>query len=314
MGVDRDRLAPVVLALLAVVALGAAAATLNTAVGGDSIGSGGATGPGSGEGFSLGTQNETQMSTGDPLVPPWLLELVMGVMILLGLVGVAYLLYREGRTFLYRLAVVAAAATLFGLLLNLVLQGREPGENAGGLPFGRSPMSLPGGSAAADATPEVVTEPPVVVLLLAAVVVAVLAAVVLRSTGDDEADEPVTPEPEPAEEPSLGAVGDAAGRAADRIEDDVSVSNAVYDAWRDMTGYLDVSNPDTSTPGEFADAAVAAGMRPDDVRELTELFETTRYGGAPVDDERADRAVRALRRIEDGYADADPDESGGGGR
>nr|WP_282594522.1 DUF4129 domain-containing protein [Halomarina salina] len=69
-----------------------------------------------------------------------------------------------------------------------------------------------------------------------------------------------------------------------------------------MTDPLDLSR-ETSTPGEFAAAAVDAGMSRDDVGELTRLFERTRYGGVAVDEGREQRATTALRRIERTYGD-----------
>lgn len=107
-------------------------------------------------------------------------------------------------------------------------------------------------------------------------------------------------EEEEAETP-LADVGAAAGRAADRIEGDADPTNEVYRAWRAMVRHLDVENPDATTAAEFADAAVAAGMDPDDVATLTDLFDDVRYGGYDPA-ARADRAVAALRRIERAYA------------
>jgi hypothetical protein len=70
-----------------------------------------------------------------------------------------------------------------------------------------------------------------------------------------------------------------------------------------MTGYLDVDSPESSTPAEFADAAVDAGMSDGDVDELTRLFEEVRYGGKDPTDDRESRALAALRRIDSEYAD-----------
>ena len=70
-----------------------------------------------------------------------------------------------------------------------------------------------------------------------------------------------------------------------------------------MTTHLPVDNPASSTPAEFADAAVAAGMDREDVAELTRLFEAVRYGDEPITPEREDRAVAALRNIERSYGD-----------
>lgn len=102
----------------------------------------------------------------------------------------------------------------------------------------------------------------------------------------------------------------AAGAAADELEADVSLENAVYRAWAEMTDALDIDRPETSTPTEFADAALEAGLHPDDVSELTALFEEVRYGTAEPTAEREDRARDALRRIEQTYADVDEKNRG----
>jgi hypothetical protein len=68
-----------------------------------------------------------------------------------------------------------------------------------------------------------------------------------------------------------------------------------------MTRTLRVDRPATSTPAEFADAAVDAGMDPDDVSELTELFEAVRYGAEQPTEDHTRRAKKALRRIERTY-------------
>jgi hypothetical protein len=133
----------------------------------------------------------------------------------------------------------------------------------------------------------------VVLLALAAV-----AAVGVLTRGPSEDDAPDADESTAA----TAAVGRAAGRAADRIEDEAAVDNEVYRAWAEMTDLLDVPDPETSTPREFQAAAVDAGMAADDVRELTRLFETVRYGGAEPDGEAEERAVAVLRRIETAYA------------
>jgi hypothetical protein len=43
-------------------------------------------------------------------------------------------------------------------------------------------------------------------------------------------------------------------------------------------------------------------MDPDDVDELTRLFERVRYGDERATDARAERAVAALRRVESAYS------------
>lgn len=108
------------------------------------------------------------------------------------------------------------------------------------------------------------------------------------------------------QDPSAGtgidAVGRAAGRAADRIEASEEFDNEVYRAWAEMATSLEVEHPDSSTPSEFATAAVDAGMDREDVEGLTRLFEDVRYGGRSPTPEREHAAVETLRRIEDQYA------------
>jgi hypothetical protein len=137
--------------------------------------------------------------------------------------------------------------------------------------------------------------------VLGVVTLALAAAVLtLRSVSGsaDETDD--DSESEGVSQRSPEAVA-AAGRGADAVADaggDPSeLSNAVYRTWYEMTAALDVSNPDTATPGEFATAARSAGLDADAVDDLTTVFEAVRYGDEPVADHE-DRALAALRRIE----------------
>ncbi|MDT3437176.1 DUF4129 domain-containing protein [Haloarcula sp. 1CSR25-25] len=132
------------------------------------------------------------------------------------------------------------------------------------------------------------------------VVVAVAGVVYLRGTGtetwpttDDDSDDDAGDAAV-----SRAELGVAAGRAADHLAVDAPSENAVYRAWREMTEVLDVPNPESSTPGEFAAVAEQAGMEPDDVATLTDLFEAVRYGDSEPTDERERRAEQALRNIE----------------
>lgn len=118
------------------------------------------------------------------------------------------------------------------------------------------------------------------------------------ATGEDEAEG----QPDPAD---LDAVAAAAGRAADRIQAESPVDNEIFRAWVEMTGHLPVARPDTSTPREFEQAAVEAGFDAEPVGELTDLFESVRYGRESVTDDREARAVEALRRVEAQYEGED---------
>jgi hypothetical protein len=145
--------------------------------------------------------------------------------------------------------------------------------------------------------------PTYLLFFLLVIAVGVVGVLVLTSDHDQiEEEATVDDEDEEDASPNVRAVGRAAGRAADRIETSSEFENEVYRAWAEMTTHLNVDRPESSTPGEFAAAAVDAGMDRDDVEELTDLFTEVRYGGAAVTDDRERQAVAVLRRIEATYA------------
>lgn len=98
-------------------------------------------------------------------------------------------------------------------------------------------------------------------------------------------------------------IGRTAGDAADRIEDAADPGNEIYRAWRTMAAQVGVADPQTSTPAEFADAAIEEGLDPEHVAALTGLFEAVRYGHREVTEERERRAIERLRAIEREHAD-----------
>lgn len=304
---DRDRLTAVALAGLAVLAFGAAAATLDVTSepGGGIAGPGDEESVGAGGGdFSLGGFNTTTDADGGG-IPRWVFQLVLSVVVLAGLAAL-YIYYREHG--LAQLAKLAAGLVVLQVLLVLIIRGVPAFDlglrNGTGL-FGEGDISPPGGGAAGSGAEEGLraVDPPTVLLALVGLVLLGAVVVVLRSTGDDHES---ALEPVEAGRPDVTAVGRAAGRAADRIDADAEVTNEVYRAWREMTEHLAVDNPDASTPAEFAAAAAEAGMDPADVDELTRLFEDVRYGDAPPTEDREARAVAALRRIEAAYAEGEP--------
>jgi len=151
----------------------------------------------------------------------------------------------------------------------------------------------------------------IIAILFVVAALGVVAAVFLRDDGEDEQ---IATEPEIDEEERQAVIGSAAGEAADRIENEAELENEVYRAWAKMAEPLPVEQPQTSTPAEFASAAREAGIEREDVSELTTLFEEVRYGTAAPTEEREQRAVEALRRIERHYAEdrpIDSDDSGG---
>ena len=308
--VNRDTLAAVLLALLAVVALGVAAATLDSAVsvGGGGFGGAGDGGGPSGEGDDAGLSS-TPSGGGIISLPLVCYEFLREPPALLAFAAVLLVLsaffYRDTGSALATGVVVGALGTpvaMLGWLLSACRPVEEgfqfdlgfaiTGER-GFLPEGGG-GGLGSGDGAAS-TPE---------LLFALVVVAALvgSVIVLLSAGGDDEPDPGEAETgsdeEPPEDPDLRAVGRVAGAAANRIERS-DADNEVYRAWRDMTDVLDVDRPASSTPAEFAAAAVAAGVDAEPIEELTAVFERVRYGGEEATAERERRAAAALRRIEE---------------
>jgi len=138
------------------------------------------------------------------------------------------------------------------------------------------------------------------------VLLGVLSGVVFVLTRSDDRSDPSVEPIQTTGPTELQSVGAAAGRAAERLDGAASFENAVYEAWHRMASSLSVSNPDATTPREFADRAIDAGLSPEDVHDLTDLFETVRYGNEPVTEQRRQRARETLRRIETAYGeDAD---------
>lgn len=240
----------------------------------------------------------------------WLRGLTAQLALLAGLAGVFALLRWRFDAMIGAVGVVLVAYPGLFVYIALASCGNRsllpdigptdgPSEEGGGLVGG------PGG----------VTSPslPTQILLFAVLATFVLVALLVltgdhdqtrsESGGGDDVEE------EASGAASVAAIGAAAGRAADRIEDaedDADFENEVYRAWAEMTDPLSVDSPAASTPGEFANAAAAAGMDPADVDRLTDLFERVRYGGASPTPERERAAVETLRRIEATYAGERP--------
>ncbi|HKL28353.1 MAG TPA: DUF4129 domain-containing protein [Natrialbaceae archaeon] len=143
-------------------------------------------------------------------------------------------------------------------------------------------------------------------LILAVVVLPLTAFFGLRSHRSE--DDP-NPNPGMETDEPLTGVGQVAGRAADRIEGSVGdVDNEVFRAWKRMTDFVDVPEPKSSTPAEFARAARDAGMDEDDVSLLTDLFRSVRYGGEEATEDREQQAIEALRAIAAAYGEGGDEE------
>ncbi|WP_049898738.1 DUF4129 domain-containing protein [Halococcus agarilyticus] len=298
---NRDAFGPVLIAVLAVVALGVGAATLDQIdAGGEGVGisDGDDTGPGSGEAVDFGQPGPIEME--NPLsIPPVAVRLLAALFIIGLLVG----LY-AWRDDLRELAAVFGFTAIAVLLLYLLYNWIGSGSQGGKQGFsGDREFELPGGGTVSDGAQTVTTDPTALTVIVGVVLLVAIVVLLLfvRGSGRTEADAETAAEDPEAD--VTASVGRAAGRAADRIADEGEARNEVYRAWEEMTDHLDVANPGSSTPGEFARAATDAGMTRGDVDELTDLFRTVRYGGRRVTDDRESRAVTALRRIEREYAE-----------
>jgi hypothetical protein len=294
--VNRDALGPALVALLAIVALGIGASALDTRSTGGTAGSGG--GIGDGTVFGLGQLAPTDTNAG-PAIPKIVLQLLV-VALYIGLLVGLYLWrdnLREFGTIVAGMAIFVLTAAVVLLYGDFGSSGKSNSSGARG--FFERPLSIPGGGSGQSSNEALtVTNDPLLLALAVAAALIIGVVVLVRFRNDDS-----TPESEPEAEnaETMTELGRVAGRAADRIADDADPTNEVYRAWHEMTNQLELSNPESSTPGEFARAATDAGIAREDVDELTDLFRIVRYGGSDPTAERESRAVSALRRIEDEY-------------
>ncbi|WP_224447638.1 DUF4129 domain-containing protein [Haloprofundus salilacus] len=319
---QRETALRIGLAALAVCALALAAATLDSAVVTEDGGSLGL-GPSDSGAVGGGQEGETAPLGGEdgsaaPLLSfcvPWLTQwwvapAIVGAFLIMNAVA----RYRTG-SYLLGLAFTVSFGSLV-LIFYVLLTSCVTAESSFGLGGGEMTNNssiFPGsaGSSGLTGTGQTVTTPTIVLLAVLGVVLVGALLLLFVSTGDDDALGGDTVEDDADPIPDVAALGEAAGRAADRIEANADTDNEVYRAWVEMTGLLDVDNPRTSTPSEFAAAAKDAGMAREDVRELTDIFEHVRYGDGEVTAEREQRAVAALRRIESAYGEGSEGTDGG---
>ncbi|WP_256684582.1 DUF4129 domain-containing protein [Halococcus qingdaonensis] len=304
---NRDALGVVVLAALAIlaIAVGAAAIDAPTQTAGSATGSGGGSGGFFGEGqiFDLGQQAQIDSSGGSGVIEA-LLQLLVIVLVGGFLLGLYVLRDELGLRDLGVVALgsVVLAGLLFGLYRLLGLLGNNDAANGSGVASRRTPVFPGGGSdGAADSVAQTVSTDPLLVLAVATVFLVGIGLLVRSgwTTDEDKNNGEPTPAASNSSSPSVAELGRAAGNAADRIADDTSTDNEIYRAWREMIEQLNMGNPRSRTPEEFARAATDAGMARENVTELTDVFRAVRYGGTDATDEREARAVAALRRIED---------------
>ncbi len=319
----RQNLRVVAVALLCVLVIGFAAATLSSPV---DPGSGEGSGPGDGSDSSANGDSRLPESTGQddlnltgqgqqqntsewdycyqPLdeEPIWV-PLIAGTLV----IGV-------GTSMLFdRTQAIKAMFIFFWPLLLVVIAATAgceppPSEQVVAETINSTTANASQGGGGGERT--FTTPTSIIAILFVVAALGVVAAVFLRDDGEEQQ---IEPNPEMDEEERQAVIGSAAGEAADRIENEAELENEVYRAWAKMAEPLPVDQPQTSTPADFASAARDAGIEPDDVSELTTLFEEVRYGTSTPTTEREDRAVAALRRIERHYAEDGPAGSDDGG-
>lgn len=299
--VDRRRLTVALIAVLALLAVGITAATLTSTV--SPSGDGGGFGDGDDGDGIVPNQNGTGTSQTPQGTPLWL-ETVFVVVSAIVLISAFVYLAMYRRKAAVFLAAMLVVMVLFWLVLETFFSSGfnvPGGDSVGNFAPG---MDSGGGEGEAE-TQRDISSLAVVILGGVLGLLGLAAAIVLRDRGE-QADSEDDGDPDAPETEELARI---AGRAADRIEDDeraaAEAENEVYRAWREMTEVLDIENRETTTPREFSRQAVDAGIAPDDVRELTDLFETVRYGGEDPTADREQRALDVLRRIESTYGDAE---------
>ncbi|AEH35384.1 DUF4129 domain-containing protein [Halopiger xanaduensis] len=325
---SNTRLVRLLAAVSAIAAIALAAATIE-----NPLETGGSEGVGPGEGGGPGQQPMPTQPVAGGDAPPFLEYLVYAVLIIIAVALVWYLLaYR--RDAVKMIAVVLAVCLVGALLFAFLFQGFSPELDAQPIEEPATVNNSSGGGdfGSGEGETDSFSTGPLLFVLSVITAIFVGGLLVSRRGGNSESDAPPVVENEPDESGTeAAAVGSAAGRAADRIDGAATdVDNEIYRAWKEMTALLEVDRPDSSTPREFATAAVEAGIDREYVGELTRLFEEVRYGDVETTSEMETRAVDVLRRIEDEYAAGDErgdrtdggtddagtgrDASGGGGR
>lgn len=297
-GVDRDRALAGAFVAGSVLLLGVLASTIDDVVGGTGGMDVEVTRPGAGFGEVNATLTNGSAGGGGPVGESGTIDLIICIDALtttpaiLGIVAVigtllfgVYRRYNAATSLLVGTGIVPVVWGTYFFLTNCI------GSGAGGMTLfsGASVVTNEGGIGAPAVPPAVLAG------VFGVVVVGGLAVLATTAGSRPESSDPVP------EEVGTADVARTVGRAADRIQTaDVPPDNAVYRAWRELTALLDVENPETTAPEDFARAAIDLGLDEDHVDELTELFRDVRYGGKSAE-RREDRAVEIFRRIEESY-------------
>ncbi|MCL9815526.1 DUF4129 domain-containing protein [Natronocalculus amylovorans] len=323
---DRSALVAIAVALLAVMALAVGAATIDSAVTSDGTESGFGSGDGSFIGDSPGTDEQADAAPDRSFDIPFpcvtlLTEPTTLVVVFALWVAIGYLAYRDTGSLFAAGVLMAAVVFVFGPLYLVLAACGDPfditlpvpdmgtgGGGDGGLFEG-------GGSPGEDGEQSPTVPIPTALFGLLLIIGLLGGVFLLLAGGTDRKEMPVdtgesTEKPDPSDNLQQ-AFGETAGNAADRLSQTETRTdqNEIYRAWISMTNALAVENPETTTPVEFCDTAVDAGIARSDAEALTRLFESVRYGKTTVTADREAEAIAILRRIEETYSTVEEDES-----
>lgn len=292
---ETRRLRAGIVLLLAVVALGAAGAAVDSgSAGGGStgLGEGSGSGVGSGQSGIFGLTPEFH-----PFFDGGILALLIGVGAIAGVVaavvgGVLAAINWDWETFKERLVSTSLRLGVLGLLavgFYLLIQLFD------GLPSGGGSSGIGGTSdvqGAGEAASETGLQLPAVLGI--AIVAVLLLFVVARTLGAGEDEE--EPTVEGAIDPGRTATDSGGDAMASANVGRASADNEVYRAWLALAREAG-ADARRETPAEVADRAVASGVDEAATREITSLFESVRYGGREPSDALEQRAKRARARV-----------------
>ncbi|WP_248516708.1 DUF4129 domain-containing protein [Salinarchaeum laminariae] len=283
-----------VVLLLAVVALGAAGAAVDSSGGGSgSSGAGGGTS--SGAGADKGSGLAPMIDQSEPLFPGDLLTMLIGIMAAGGfLVAVVALVLAITRwdwpdLFAYVQSKLQTIA-FFGLGLLALYFLFELLSLSGG-------DDTPGGvTSQAEGASDVASETGVELTAAVGVAIVIVALVVLlliaRSAEDDDDGAASRAAPDSGE----GAVTSGGSNVGGATISNQPADNEVYEAWLSLASAAN-ANAHRDTPEEVADSAVDAGVDEAAAREITSLFESVRYGDREPTSGIEERAARARAKL-----------------
>lgn len=311
MAIDRTT---VIIAVVGLLILTAAAASISNPTGtGDGIGvpSDWTDPPDNPDSGLIGDSEEgsgggSLFPTGETLCFPFLFQWDVQLFIITSVLVGGLLLYR--RTGFLTTAAALTAIVPMGIVVFLAISAScsATGRETSTIGLGGLADAVEDANESTGGAIDVATDPIVMLLIVAAIGLLVIGVVVLRDDVPDQSSSVLAEGEDDAAEDRVELAriaGETAQRLEDRIPEDEALENEIYRAWLEMTEQLDVDDPETSTPGEFASEAIDAGMTPSDVHELTELFESVRYGDRTPTSIQEQEAIELLSRIEESYGD-----------